>query len=179
MCIPTVFWGPGAHAIGEGAAGTLQHASQRGCQEIWDVHHSVEKALPQIRRDAGVGPSNPAATPREELSTASSSIAHLEQRFPVCIILLSLFSPSSLYFCMGFFSLAVQWPHRKLRSLEKKIASLRAEQRYTTGQLHASPHPELAALACPPMLPAAGEGPSQSLRIVLPNLGKDQHWGPG
>ena len=32
----------------------------------------------------------------------------------------------------------MQWPHRKLRSLEKKIASLRAEQRYTTdgqGQL--------------------------------------------
>ncbi len=27
----------------------------------------------------------------------------------------------------------MQWPHRKLRSLEKKIASLRAEQRYTTG----------------------------------------------
>jgi hypothetical protein len=26
----------------------------------------------------------------------------------------------------------MQWPHRKLRSLEKKIASLRAEQRYTT-----------------------------------------------
>mmetsp|Transcript_63803 Transcript_63803/g.156986 ORF Transcript_63803/g.156986 Transcript_63803/m.156986 type:complete len:354 (+) Transcript_63803:247-1308(+) len=31
----------------------------------------------------------------------------------------------------------MQWPHRKLRSLEKKIASLRAEQRYTTdGQGH-------------------------------------------
>mmetsp|Transcript_22396 Transcript_22396/g.50470 ORF Transcript_22396/g.50470 Transcript_22396/m.50470 type:complete len:335 (-) Transcript_22396:92-1096(-) len=32
----------------------------------------------------------------------------------------------------------MQWPHRKLRSLEKKIASLKAEQRYTTdghGQL--------------------------------------------
>jgi predicted RNase H-like nuclease (RuvC/YqgF family) len=32
----------------------------------------------------------------------------------------------------------MQWPHRKLRSLEKKIASLRAEQRYTSdgqGQL--------------------------------------------
>lgn len=28
--------------------------------------------------------------------------------------------------------LGTQWPHRKLRSLEKKIASLRAEQRYTT-----------------------------------------------
>eukprot|EP00292_Cryptomonas_paramecium_P023276 CAMPEP_0113688702 /NCGR_PEP_ID=MMETSP0038_2-20120614/16690_1 /TAXON_ID=2898 /ORGANISM="Cryptomonas paramecium" /LENGTH=198 /DNA_ID=CAMNT_0000609561 /DNA_START=230 /DNA_END=823 /DNA_ORIENTATION=+ /assembly_acc=CAM_ASM_000170 len=26
----------------------------------------------------------------------------------------------------------MQWPHRKLRSLEKKIASLRAEQRYST-----------------------------------------------
>jgi len=26
----------------------------------------------------------------------------------------------------------MQWPHRKLRSLEKKIASLKAEQRYTT-----------------------------------------------
>merc|ERR1719183_1693547 len=26
----------------------------------------------------------------------------------------------------------MQWPHRKLRSLEKKIASLRAEQRYTS-----------------------------------------------
>ena len=25
----------------------------------------------------------------------------------------------------------MQWPHRRLRSLEKKIASLRAEQRYT------------------------------------------------
>jgi len=31
----------------------------------------------------------------------------------------------------------MQWPHRKLRSLEKKIASLKAEQRYTTdGQGH-------------------------------------------
>ena len=25
----------------------------------------------------------------------------------------------------------MQWPHRRLRSLEKKIASLKAEQRYT------------------------------------------------
>jgi len=31
----------------------------------------------------------------------------------------------------------MQWPHRKLKSLEKRIASLRAEQRYTTdGQGH-------------------------------------------
>eukprot|EP00291_Cryptomonas_curvata_P014347 CAMPEP_0172182742 /NCGR_PEP_ID=MMETSP1050-20130122/18572_1 /TAXON_ID=233186 /ORGANISM="Cryptomonas curvata, Strain CCAP979/52" /LENGTH=181 /DNA_ID=CAMNT_0012856229 /DNA_START=386 /DNA_END=927 /DNA_ORIENTATION=- len=32
----------------------------------------------------------------------------------------------------------MQWPHRKLRSLEKKIASLKAEQRYSTsdGQGH-------------------------------------------
>lgn len=37
----------------------------------------------------------------------------------------------------------MQWPHRKLRSLEKKIASLRAEQRCLITSSTLSPSPPL------------------------------------
>jgi hypothetical protein len=42
----------------------------------------------------------------------------------------------------------MQWPHRKLRSLEKKIASLRAEQRWCLTTTSKTEYPSQALAFC-------------------------------